>query len=86
MRRTVTQTTAARIITYYNDLMPNYRLARTGSEVRVFVDGERKLTVDANRHDEMRNYMKLVGFTPEEIDHKVHELYMTNKTEFVGRR
>jgi hypothetical protein len=60
----------------------NYRLVRTGSEVRVFVDGVPKVTVDANRRDEMRNYMKSVGLTLEEIDHKVHELYIKNTTEF----
>ena len=52
--------------------------------MRVFVDGIPKLTVDANRRDEMRNYMKSVGLTPAEIDHKVHELYVTNATEFVS--
>ncbi len=66
--------------------MPNYRLVRTGSEVQVFVDGNPKSTVDANRRDEMRKYMKSVGLTPEEIDHNVHELYMTNTTAFVGSR
>ena len=66
--------------------MPRYRLVRTGSAVRVFVDGEPKLTVDANRRDEMRDYMKSVGLTPTEIDHKVHELYITNTTEFVVSR
>jgi hypothetical protein len=75
-----------RVSTRYNEAMPNYRLVRSGSEVRVFVDGNPKLTVDANRRDEMRNYMKSVGLTPEEIDHKVHELYITNTTEFVGSR
>ncbi len=54
--------------------------------MQVFVDGNPKMTVDANRRDEMRNYMRSVGLTPEEIDHKVHELYMTNTTEFVGSR
>jgi len=70
----------------YNMAMPKYRLVRKGSEVEVFVDGNPKLTVDANRRDEMRNYMKSAGLTPEEIDHKVHELYITNTTEFVGSR
>lgn len=64
--------------------MAKYRLVRTGSEVRVFIDGIPKLTVDANRRDEMRNYMKSVGLTLAEIDHKVHELYVTNATEFVS--
>ncbi|HZP23410.1 MAG TPA: hypothetical protein VFB04_08185 [Terriglobales bacterium] len=66
--------------------MANYRLVRKGSTVQVFVDGDPKLTVDANRRDEMRNYMKSVGLTPEQIDHKVHELYITNTTEFVVNR
>jgi hypothetical protein len=66
--------------------MSKYRLVRKGSAVEVFVDGSSKLTVDANQRDEMRNYMKSVGLTPEEIDHKVHELYMTNTTEFVVSR
>ena len=66
--------------------MPNYRLIRTGSDVRVFVDGSPKLTADANKRNELRDYMKSVGLTPEEINHKVHELYLTNKTEFVVSR
>jgi len=66
--------------------MPNYRLIRTGSDVRVFVDGTPTLTVDANKRNEMRDYMKSVGLTPDEINQKVHELYVTNKTEFVVSR
>lgn len=66
--------------------MHNYRLVRTGSAVQVFVDGERKTTVDANRRNEMRDYMASVGLTPDQIDHNVHELYMTNRTEFSGGR
>ena len=66
--------------------MPNYRLIRTRSEVQVFVDGSPKLTVDANKRNEMRDYMKSVGLTPDEINQKVHELYMTNRTEFVVNR
>ena len=66
--------------------MHNYRLVRTGSDVRVFVDGSSTVTVDANQRNEMRNYMASAGLTPDEINHKVHELYMTNATEFVGSR
>jgi len=66
--------------------MPNYRLIRTGADVRVFVDGIPRLTVDANKRNEMRDYMKSVGLTPDQIDQKVHELYITNKTEFVVSR
>lgn len=66
--------------------MPNYRLVRAGADVRVFVDGSPRLTVDANKRNEMRDYMKSVGLTPDEINQKVHELYMTNKTEFVVSR
>jgi len=70
----------------YNKDMPNYRLIRTGADVRVFVDGIPRLTVDANKRNEMRDYMKSVGLTPDQIDQKVHELYITNKTEFVVSR
>ncbi len=66
--------------------MHKYRLVRTGSDVRVFVDGSPRVTVDANKRNEMRNYMASVGLTPDEINQKVHELYMTNATEFVGER
>ena len=66
--------------------MHNYRLVRTGSDVRVFVDGTPKVTVDANKRNEMRNYMASAGLTPDEINEKVHELYLTNTTEFVGSR
>jgi hypothetical protein len=66
--------------------MHNYRLVRKGAEVQVFVDGSPKLTVDANRRDEMRNYMKSVGLKPDEIDQKVHELYITNTTKFLASR
>ena len=63
--------------------MHKYRLVRTGSNVRVFVDGDPKLTVDANKRNEMRNYMASVGLNPDEINQKVHELYLTNATEFL---
>lgn len=66
--------------------MHNYRLVRSGANVQVFVDGNAKLSVDANRRDEMRNYMASVGLTPDEINQKVHELYITNTTTFHGRR
>ena len=52
--------------------------------MQVFVDGNPKLTVDANRRDEMRNYMASVGLKPDEINQKVHELYITNTTKFFG--
>ncbi len=71
---------------HYNLDMHNYRLVRKGAEVQVFVDGSPKLTVDANRRDEMRNYMKSVGLKPDEIDQKVHELYITNTTKFLASR
>jgi hypothetical protein len=54
--------------------MHNYRLVRTGSDVRVFVDGSSTVTVDANQRNEMRNYMASAGLTPDEINQKVHEL------------
>jgi hypothetical protein len=66
--------------------MPNYRLMRSGSDVRVFVDGNLRSTVDANKRNEMRNCMAAAGLTPDEINHKVHELYLTNTTEFLGSR
>ena len=65
--------------------MHKYRLVRTGSAVRVFVDGNPGITVDANKRNEMRDYMASAGLTDDEINQKVHELYMTNTTEFVGR-
>ena len=66
--------------------MHNYRLVRTGSDVRVFVDRSPTVTVDANQRNEMRNYMASTGLTPDEINEKVHELYITNSTEFRGSR
>jgi hypothetical protein len=66
--------------------MHNYRLVRTGSAVRVFVDGIPKLTVDANQRNEMRDWMATTGLTPDEINQKVHELYITNTTEFLATR
>jgi hypothetical protein len=66
--------------------MHTYRLVRTGASVQVFVDGSPSVTVDANRRDEMRNYMASVGLTPDEINQKVHELYITNTTTFPGTR
>ena len=74
------------MISRYNEAMHKYRLVRTGSEVRVFVDGTPKVTVDANRRNEMRDYMAAAGLTPDEINQKVHELYITNTTEFLGGR
>ena len=66
--------------------MHKYRLVRTRSDVRVFVDGNPTITVDANKRNEMRNCMASAGLTPDEINQKVHELYMTNTTEFLGSR
>ena len=66
--------------------MHNYRLVRTGSDVRVFVDGSPTVTVDANQRNEMRNYMASAGLTPDEINQRVHELYLTNTTQFRGSR
>ncbi len=54
--------------------------------MQVFVDGSPSVTVDANRRDEMRKYMASVGLTPDEINQKVHELYITNTTTFPGER
>jgi hypothetical protein len=64
--------------------MHKYRLERTGSDVRVFVDGNPKTIVDANKRNELRDYMASAGLTPDEINRKVHELYLTNTTEFLG--
>ncbi len=64
--------------------MHSYRLVRTGAAVRVFVDGNPRLTVDANKRNEMRDCMASAGLTPDEINQKVHELYMTNTTQFLG--
>ena len=66
--------------------MYKYRLVRTGCDVRVFVDGNPKTTVDANKRNEMRDCMAFAGLTPVEINQKVHELYMTNTAEFLGSR
>ena len=65
--------------------MHKYRLVRTGAAVRVFVDGTAGITVDANKRNEMRDYMASAGLTPDEVNQKVHELYLTNTTEFMGR-
>lgn len=32
----------------------------------------------------MRDCMASAGLTPDEINQKVHELYMTNTTQFLG--
>lgn len=66
--------------------MHNYRLVRDRSAVQVFVDGMPKVTVDANQRNELRNYMVSAGLTPAEVNHKVHELYITNATEFTSGR
>ena len=50
----------------------------------MFVDGNPKTTVDANRRNELRDCMASAGLTPVEINQKVHELYPTNTTEFLG--
>ena len=86
MRARPYQNTPFRRITDYNEAMHNYRLVRTGSDVRVFVDGSPKATIDANQRNEMRNYMASAGLTPDEVNQKVHELYITNTTEFRGTR
>ena len=59
-------------------------LVRAGTNVRVFVDGNPQRTVDANKRNEMRNCMASAGLTPDEINQKVHERYLTNTTEFLG--
>jgi hypothetical protein len=66
--------------------MHTYRLVRTGAVVEVFVDGHCTVTVDANRRNELRNYLASVGLTPAEINQKVHELYLTNATTFAVHR
>ncbi len=66
--------------------MHKYRLVRTGSDVRVFVDGSPRVTVDANKRNELRACMMSAGLTPDEVNQKVHELYITNTTEFLGSR
>jgi hypothetical protein len=66
--------------------MPNYRLIRDRWAVQVFVDGVAKITVDATQRNELRNYMVSTGLTPDEVNHKVHELYITNTTEFTTGR
>jgi hypothetical protein len=68
----------------YNAVMAYYRLVRDRSAVQVFVDGIPKVTVDANQRNELRNYMVSAGLTPDEVNHKVHELYITNTTEFTA--
>jgi hypothetical protein len=50
------------------------------------VDGIPKVTVDANQRNELRNYMVSTGLTPAEVNQKVHELYITNTTEFTTGR
>ncbi len=62
--------------------MRTYRFVRTGASVQVLVNGKLTITVDANLRGEMRNYMASVGLTPDEINQKVHELYVTNTTTF----
>ncbi len=64
--------------------MQTYRLVRTGALVEAFVDGLRTATVDANSRNELRHYMASVGLTPDEINQKVHELYITNTTTFAS--
>jgi hypothetical protein len=66
--------------------MHTYRLVRTGAIVEAFVDGDRMLTIDAYRRNELRHYVASVGLTPDEINQKVHELYITNTTTFVAPR
>ena len=66
--------------------MYKYRLMRTGSDVQVFVNGSPKMTVDANKRNELRACMISAGLTPDEVNQKVHELYITNTTEFIGSR
>ena len=66
--------------------MHTYRLVRDRSAVQVYVDGIPKVTVDANQRNELRNYMVSTGLTPAQVDHNVHELYLTNTTEFTTGR
>ena len=76
----------ATTITRYNRVMHNYRLVRDRSAVQVYVDGIPKVTVDANQRNELRDYMVSTGLTPAEVNQKVHELYITNTTEFTTSR
>ena len=66
--------------------MHTYRLARDRSAVQVYVDGIPKVTVDANQRNELRNYMVSTGLTPGEVNHNVHELYITNTPEVTTGR
>ena len=66
--------------------MHSHRLVRDRSSVQIYVDGIPKVTVDANQRNELRNYMVSTGLTPEQVNHKVHELYITNTTEFTTER
>ena len=45
----------------------------------MFVDGIPKTKVDANKRSEMRDCMASAGLAPDEINQKVHELYLTNQ-------
>lgn len=61
--------------------MQTCRLLRTGALVEAFIDGHLTKTVDAKRN-ELRNYLASVGLTEDEINQKVHELYLTNSITF----
>ena len=62
--------------------MQTCRLLRTGALVEAFIDGHLTKTVDANKRNELRNYLASVGLTEDEINQKVHELYLTNSITF----
>lgn len=62
--------------------MHEYRLIRKAALVEVFVDGQAIKTVSANFRNELRDVLIPCGLPQADIDSKVHELYITNKTSF----
>ena len=65
--------------------MHNYRLLRKGALVEIFVDGESSSkTVNANLHNELRNFFAACSLPQADINFRVHELYTTDTTTFTG--
>jgi hypothetical protein len=63
--------------------MHNYTLLRKGAVVEIFVDGQAaSKTVNANLHNELRNFFASCSLPQADIDFKVHELYTTDTTSF----
>lgn len=62
--------------------MREYRLIRKAALVEIFVDGHAIKTVSANFRNELRDVFIPCGLPQADIDSKVHELYITNKTSF----